>query len=348
MTGVDQDLRPVFSEDGTHVVFERSRGANLGRLMVARSDGTGLVAVTPKALSRLRHVPAAAAQYTFSPDGTEIAVWSTPDTGGKLWIVQSDGTGVRQLDVPMTVVGASYLPPNGNELIVTAGTNGGPNGIYAIDPKTGAQLTTIVGPDPASGLDYVRLSPDGSRLAYVERDGRRSIRPSSYRVHVVDLDGSNDITLPLPGQARCSRTPPPGRTMGRSWRSRAAMPRTTRTWRSPSFLRRERHRHRILARAHRLLRHAPPVVARRHLDPGHCPRSSMARRSSSSSSTRRPPPSCRRRGRRTPLPPGSERFASRPQRPGARRARITAPRCRASPSGRPPAPCRRPRLPSSS
>ena len=100
----------------------------------------------------------------------------------------------------MTVVAASYLPPDGNELIVTASTNGDANGIYAIDPKTGAQLTTIVAPDPASGLDYVRLSPDGSRLAYVSGTATLDA-PSSYRVHVVDLDGSNNVTLPLPAKA---------------------------------------------------------------------------------------------------------------------------------------------------
>ena len=82
----------MFSDDGTHVVFERTTGGNLGRLMVARSDGTGLVAVTPKALAGFDTYPTAPAQYTFSPDGTEVAVWSTPDAGGKLWIAQSDGT----------------------------------------------------------------------------------------------------------------------------------------------------------------------------------------------------------------------------------------------------------------
>ena len=51
-----QDLRPVFSRDGTHVVFERTTGGDLGRLMVAgrmarpgRGDAQGT--------RRLRHLP---------------------------------------------------------------------------------------------------------------------------------------------------------------------------------------------------------------------------------------------------------------------------------------------------
>ena len=95
------------------------RPATPGRLIIARSDGSGLVAVTPEPLDRSRHLPAASPQYTFSPDGTEIALWSTTDTGGKLWIAQSDGSGVRQVNLPLTVVEASYLPPDGAELIVT-------------------------------------------------------------------------------------------------------------------------------------------------------------------------------------------------------------------------------------
>ena len=96
----------------------------------------------------------------------------------------------------MTVLEAAYLPPDGTELIVTASTNGGQNGIFAIDPRTGTQRT-IVAPSPDSGLDFVRLSPDGTRLAYVS-SSPTVIGPSSYRVHVIDVDGKIDHRLQLP------------------------------------------------------------------------------------------------------------------------------------------------------
>jgi hypothetical protein len=92
VSGTQMDLRPVFSRDGTHFVFERTTDIYMpGRLIVARPDGTDLVVVTPEPVAGLDPGPAASAQYTFSPDGTEIALWSRPDAGGQLWIAQSDG-----------------------------------------------------------------------------------------------------------------------------------------------------------------------------------------------------------------------------------------------------------------
>ena len=201
VTGASLDLRPVFSRDGTHMVFERKENSLMpGRLTVARSDGSDLIVVTPDPVIGLDSYAGASAQYTFSPNGTEILFWSTADTGGKLWIAKSDGSGVRQLDLPLTVREASFLPPDGAKLIVTGSTNGGQNGIFVVDPETVAQFGTIMAPDPSVGLDYVRLSPDGSRLAYVSSaatlDG-----PSRYRVHVVGVDGHGDVTLPLPAGA---------------------------------------------------------------------------------------------------------------------------------------------------
>jgi len=210
VTGTQLNLRPVFSRDGTHFVFERKepglskiateqqRSQVPGRLVVARSDGSGAVVVTPEPVTGFDPFPGATAQYTFSSDGTQIALWSSllVGGGGQLWIAQADGSGMRQVDTPLDVVEASYLPPDGAKLIVTAGTNGGPNGIFALDPRTG-QSKEIVAPDSSVGLGYVRLSPDGSRLAYVSSIDSAG-GPSSYRVHVIGLDGTNDVVLPLP------------------------------------------------------------------------------------------------------------------------------------------------------
>jgi Tol biopolymer transport system component len=200
VTGTELDLRPVFSRDGTHMVFERKESGNSGRLIVARSDGSGPVVVTPEPVIGLDNPwDAAVPSYTFSPDGTEIALWSTADAGGKLWIAKSDGSGMRQVDLPIAVFEAAYRPPNGAELIVTGSTSGGPNGIYAIDPKTGTPRTVVA---PAAGVSvgFGRFSPDGSRVAYVSQ-AFPDAGPSSYRVHTIGLDGSDDVTLPLPAGA---------------------------------------------------------------------------------------------------------------------------------------------------
>jgi Tol biopolymer transport system component len=204
VTGTALDLRPVFSRDGTHIVFERKETGSSGRLIVARSDGSGPVVVTPEPVIGLDNPwDASVPSYTFSPDGTEIALWSTVDAGGKLWIAKSDGSGMRQVDLPMTVVEAAYRPPNGAELIVTGSTNGGTNGIYAIDAKTGT-LRTVVAPapsvNPGFGVGLGRFTPDGSRLAYVTA-AIPDVGPSGTRVHTIGLDGAGDVTLPMPAGA---------------------------------------------------------------------------------------------------------------------------------------------------
>ncbi len=156
--------------------------------------------VTPEPVSgNPDYYGGATATYGFSPDGTEIALWSRADAGGQLWIAQADGSGMRRVDLPFAVLEASYRPPNGAELIVTGSTNGGPGGVYAVDPRTGAHRT-IVAPVPGVGVGYVRVSPDGSRLAY---SGSADALPgvtvgNSYRVHVVGIDDGVDKTLPLP------------------------------------------------------------------------------------------------------------------------------------------------------
>jgi Tol biopolymer transport system component len=202
--GTALDLRPVFSRDGTHMVFERKETGSSGRLIVARSDGSGPVVVTPQPVTGLDNPwDAAVPSYTFSPDGTEIALWSTADAGGKLWIAKSDGSGIRQVDLPITVVEAAYRPPNGAELVVSGSTNGGTNGIYAIDAKTGT-IRTVVAPaagvSVGFGVGFGRFSPDGSRLAYVSA-AVPDVGPSSTRVHTIGLDGADDVTLPMPGGA---------------------------------------------------------------------------------------------------------------------------------------------------
>jgi len=208
VTGIEADVAPVFSPDGTHLAFERRQGATMGRLLVAKSDGTGIVVVTPDPLAGIdtgADLAITAPQWTFSPDGTDIAIWSTPQAGSYLWIAQADGSGVRQVDVPLMVQEASWLPPDGKRLIVTGNRSGGPTGVYAVDPGTGpgtTKSTEIVPSQPGVGLGYVRVSPDGSRLAYVSfLEPDQGPGAAQYRVHVIGVDGSHDITLPLPPNA---------------------------------------------------------------------------------------------------------------------------------------------------
>ncbi len=78
VTGPEFDHDPVWSRDGTRLVFQRKAGAGaaLGTLIVARADGSGIVQVTPEPLSDLGF-------YGFSPDGRSIVANTSVKTRGE-------------------------------------------------------------------------------------------------------------------------------------------------------------------------------------------------------------------------------------------------------------------------
>jgi hypothetical protein len=205
VTGPETDDNPVWSRDGTHFVFERE-GVGDARLYVARADGSGLVAITPaftpKQLSN-------AWRYAFSPNGTEVVYMSGPDAASELWIAKTDGSGARQIDVGMSVLEASYRPPNGAEIIFAAANAVGV-GIYAVDVATNNvaanTVRTIVAPSPSVGLGWVKVAPDGSRVAYSASMDDVAGR-NTYRVQVTAIDGSRTVTLPMPDGATFQDAP---------------------------------------------------------------------------------------------------------------------------------------------
>ncbi|MEP6639492.1 MAG: LpqB family beta-propeller domain-containing protein [Chloroflexota bacterium] len=200
ITGPDTDLAPVWSRDGTHLAFERKAAGtgDLGRLYAARSDGRELVAVTPDPLHGL-------GSYSFSPNGRAIVFAAGPTQARDLWIANVDGSGVRRLEVGMPAFEPSYLPPNGAEIIFASDVPADvANGLYAVNVDTGI-VRSIVAPAAGSGLDWVRASPDGSRIAYSA--GSFGSVANNYQIQVVTQDGARNVTLPMPAGATWEDAP---------------------------------------------------------------------------------------------------------------------------------------------
>jgi hypothetical protein len=196
-SGADWDAKPVYSDVGTKIVFERKDAGGAtslyGRLVVADADGSEPTVITPDALPGL-------ADYAFSPDGTQVMFTAGPDGGRTLWLANADGTGVaRELTQAAGAFSPRFLAPAGLEIVfATSGSTSPGNGISAVNTITGT-VRTIVPTTPGVSLDWVRPSPDGSRIAYsasTDNTGR-----NTYRVHVVGADGSNDRVLPMPAGA---------------------------------------------------------------------------------------------------------------------------------------------------
>jgi Tol biopolymer transport system component len=184
------DSAPSLSRDGTRIAFLREEAGAYPRLMVARADGTDVVALSD-----------ATDLFDWSPDGTQLVV--NHDVGGKPWvsIIAADGSGdVQPLDLDGIEPDdgwAAWRPNDGSELIFTGHPRAGSSdrGLYAIRPD-GTGLRTI-GPMATSESDQQisfnepQLSPDGSRVAYWNWELSDAGVLDGY-LHLRDLDTGVD------------------------------------------------------------------------------------------------------------------------------------------------------------
>jgi dipeptidyl aminopeptidase/acylaminoacyl peptidase len=203
-SGPENDLRPIFSPDGTMVVFERKVGAGPdGHLYVAGADGTGLMRVT---IDPIVMTPSdVGSPYQFSPDGRSlvVAAWRGNDDPG-LMLVATDGSGDHQLDLATLAdrvtmfTEPTFRPPDGREIMFVGTdndiTNGGP-GVYAVNVSTG-DVRAIVEADASHELDLATWSPDGQLVSYAAWDA--TAEGMTVRTHIVGADGTGDRVFPLP------------------------------------------------------------------------------------------------------------------------------------------------------
>ena len=205
-SGPETDLRPIFSPDGTKVVFERkvAGGGGLGHLYVAGADGAGLARVTTQPL--LLTPKDVGDPFQFSPDGGSLIVAARRgDEGPGIFVVAADGSGERRLDLGTLTdrvtspTEASFRPPDGTEILFVATDLAiGNPGLYAVD-LSGEAARTIIAADPERALDMATWSPDGLWISYATWDTTASAL--TVRTHIVRPDGTGDRVLPMPAGA---------------------------------------------------------------------------------------------------------------------------------------------------
>ncbi len=194
ITGPDVDTFPLFSRDGTHIAFDRqiAGDGSTSRVYVAGADGTNVVAITPDPQQNIQN-------YSFSPDGRSVVFAAGVRPGGDqpdtLWLANTDGSGVRQLEVGMPAREPTFLPPDGTEVVFAGQGSDGSYGLYAVNLANGT-VRPIVDPGAGFAIEAINASPDGSRIAYSLTS--LSTPGDTFQVHVVTQDGKTDLTLPMP------------------------------------------------------------------------------------------------------------------------------------------------------
>ncbi len=178
--GLEADLAPTFSRDGTRVAFIRQ---------VAGGNEVYVVDLSSRRLTRLTNRPLSVAGLPiWSPDGSRIAFVSA----NQLWIAKTDGSGAAQIDTGEVVpVELAWRPPDGRALVFV-GMNGGESRLFRIDGD-GSDLQQIghfVGGDMDG--QWLTASPDGRRVAFGAFPAKQ--------IHIVTIDtGLDQVVKPDDG-----------------------------------------------------------------------------------------------------------------------------------------------------
>lgn len=218
------DNYPVWSPDGTKLVFESTRTGDVD-IYVMNADGTNQ--------TQLTNDPAVDNQATWSPDGTRIVFASRRSGTEDIYVMHADGTGQTQLTADPAIDTRPDWSPDGTKIVFESDRSGSRQ-IFVMDAD-GANVTPLTtlfhnggaawSPDStkivfysdrdcggcntyfdiyimnANGTGQTRLafdpvyatgpawSPDGTKIVF------ESQRDGNYEVYVMNTDGTGQMNL---------------------------------------------------------------------------------------------------------------------------------------------------------
>jgi len=201
ISGPDNDIAPVFSRDGTKLVFGRGR-PGAASLMIADADGTD-----PREL-----MPPADGTVQFMPSGTELVGYRLVEDHPVLFMLDVASGASRDLDLGGLELDGWLMPrpPDGQEILFTASRPRQPalKGLYAIRPD-GSGLRPIGevsttenqegdARDPSAwriSFQNPAISPDGSTVGFWNWEPRDGTGPSDAYMHMRDVDTGEELSI---------------------------------------------------------------------------------------------------------------------------------------------------------
>jgi Tol biopolymer transport system component len=186
----DGVFAPMFSRDGTRLLYLRGVNGNKAEIVVANADGSGAKVVSPPVNGP--------DQVDWSPDGSRIVYLSRVLDRGLINVVNADGTGLMTFDkLPVSANQVSWLPPDGSAILFRGEHQldaDPPPGIYTVRPD-GTGLHEISSRRAANDNDIndVAAAPDGTSILY-----RESPTTGGFSIHDLDLRTGLDRVLPSP------------------------------------------------------------------------------------------------------------------------------------------------------
>jgi len=199
---------PAFSPDGKEIVFVRltgvgpdgTRGPIAGSEIAIRDLASGNV--RELASTTLASATTWAEQPSFSPDGSQIvfhrismdaATAEGRPTASTLFIVNRDGTGLRQVAIRgNSPVGDASWSPDGSRILVTVQAIHDWNDAWRLGGGDDAPRIFSIAPD---GSGFTELSTGGS--ATWIQNGTKILYFDLARIRVMDADGTHSVPLAL-------------------------------------------------------------------------------------------------------------------------------------------------------
>jgi len=170
----------AFSPDGRHIAYALSSGES-AQIWVANADGSGArqITNTPYFINT---------SPTWAPDGKRIAYVSNQGGSPQIYVMGADGSGVRRLTFQGNYNQTPDWSPRGDLIAFTARDERLAFDLFTVQVETGkiARIT-----QDQSNNEEPSFAPNGRLIVF------SSMRTGTSQLFVTNIDGSNQLPLPL-------------------------------------------------------------------------------------------------------------------------------------------------------